>query len=93
MWSIRVPDFGLDETFGILYMQAGQAPFMSKIAIPKLECLLCAVNGGTTGEGDTNPVFSLILRKYFIYCNGDKFSGSVTEPEPHWCDFSVCVGT
>jgi hypothetical protein len=71
---------------------AGKPPFMSKVVIPESKFLIGAVNGSCAGEVYSNTVSVLILRQYFIYGNGDKFSGSVTKTEFDGCDFSVCVG-
>lgn len=76
-----------------LNIQAGQAPFVGKIAVPELECFLYAADPGGTGEIHSHFVPALILGQYFIYNYAYKFSGLITKPESQRCDFSVCVGT
>ena len=74
-------------------MHTGQAPFMGKVAVPELKCFLCATDSGGTGEICAHLIFVLILPQDFIYNNTYKFAGFITEPEPHRCDLSICVGT
>lgn len=66
---------------------------MGKVAVPEAEYLLCAADTGGAGEIYAHSIFVLILGQYFIHNDTQQFPGFVTEPEPHWCDLSVCVGT
>lgn len=74
-------------------MNAGQAPFVRKIAVPETKYLLCPTDAGGTGEIYAHPVPVLILRQNLIDRDAYEFPGFITEPEPHRRDLSVCIGT
>lgn len=54
---------------------------MGKITIPEAEGLLHTINMGAAGEIYAYPVSVLVLCQDFVYCYGDKFTGSVAETE------------
>ena len=66
-------------------------PFMGKIAVPKGKGFPPSVQDSGAGEIYAYPVAALIFRQYFIDGNGNKLPISVSEPEPHGRDFSVCI--
>lgn len=66
---------------------------MGKIAIPERKCFPVSQYGCGTGIIDTHTVAALVFGQYFVDNDRDKFAGFVPEPEFHWCDFSICIGT
>ena len=66
---------------------------MGEITISEAKNRLYAINTGAAGEIRPHPVFVLVFGQDFVYRYGDEFPGSVTEPESHRRNFSICIGT
>lgn len=77
----------------ILTANTRHPPFMGIIIITQTECPLHAIKRCRTDKVCPKWTLVLVCWNNLVYIDRDKLSIPVTETEPYWCYFSICIST